>query len=164
MKRINITRAAAAGFLGIASLAIAADQKSNVTDPAKLPKFANVVIVNATAAQRAAAASHATPMVGQKAAVDSNGALRPLTLEESAALSVPAAEAASNAAAAGEPVAIVSSDGSPGMLLDESTLAYAVATVGPDGKVRTACVEDQPNGAAALKSAAGKTGVHKNEK
>lgn len=171
MKRINITQAAAvigvAGLLGVASLASAGDQKSNVTDPAKLPKFANVVIQTATPTQRAAAAASRAPMVGQKVAVDAaTGQIRPLTDAESIALSagIPAASDASTAAAApAAPVDITSTDGSPGLVLDESSMAYAVATIGPDGKVRQACVEGQPNDKAALKAAA-KSGVNKNEK
>jgi len=170
MKRINITQAAVigvAGLLGAALPAFAGDQQSNVTDPAKLPKFANVTIHTATPEQRAAATAHNAPMVGQKVAVDpATGQLRPLTDAEGVALSaaIPAAsDASATGASPAAAVDITSSDGSPGLVLDESSMAYAVATIGPDGKVRQACVEDQPNGKAALKAAA-KSGVNKNEK
>jgi len=174
MKRINITQAATAfgvaGLLGFASLASAADQNSGFTDPAKLKKFANVTVVNATAEQRAAGA-RMKPADGQKAAVDESGQLRQLTAEESAALSlasnqIPAAQSdqpgATETASAPEEVT-TSVDGLVGITHDESTLSYAVATVGPDGKVRQACIDDVASAETALKKAAARPGVN-NEK
>jgi hypothetical protein len=49
------------------------------------------------------------------------------------------------------------------MVLDESYLSYAVATVGKDGKIKQACVDQQPNQQAALEVAA-KSGVDSHEK
>jgi len=172
MKRINITQAAAvigvAGLLGVASIAIAGDQNSNkkstaptFTNPDSLPKFDHVKVVNATPEQLAAFASHKTPSVGMKAAVDPTSLqLRPLTAEDAAALA-PAPEAQG---APSGPIAFTTSEGLHGVLLDESSMSYAVAQVGKDGKVRQACLDGQANDEAAMKAAAALKGVDKNEK
>jgi len=150
MKRINITQAAAvigvAGLLGVASLASAGDKKPAAkpaaapapayTDPASLQKFSNVVVVNATPAQRAAyAAETRRPMTSaQKAYVDSAGNVRPLTAEDVVA-EAPAATAAASAPAA--PVEMITTaSGGHAMLLDDSSNVYSVATIGSDGKVK----------------------------
>ncbi len=172
MKRINITQAATvfgvAGLLGVASIAFAGDQNPAVTDPAKIQKFANVVVINATPEERAASPK-VSPTVGQKAGIDpETGLLRPLTAQESAALS-PAVKAVPNDLAAADKASAASAvfttdSGLKGVNLDESSLAYAVVTVGPDGKLRQACIEGQPNAEAALQAAAAQPGVNKNEK
>jgi len=172
MKRINITQAAAvigvAGLLGVASLAFAGDQKSNVTDPAKLPKFANVTVVTATPAERAAAAK-VKPSVGQRAAVDANGQLRPVTSAEAASLSATQVQAAEPDAgttkmANGPEPATIEVNGMIGITAGDDSMSYAVASRGSDGKVRQACVEDVANSEEALKKAKALTGVNKNEK
>jgi hypothetical protein len=178
MKRINITRAAAlvgvAGLLGLASTAIAADQKPAAkpaapayTDPAKLPKFKHSVVVNATPAQRAAANAARPVMHGQKAYIDSaTGRLRPITIEDITAEAKAAAPAAAQGAAANSsPTEFVAADGGHVAMLDESTFVYSVAQIGPDGKVRENCVDQQPNGESALKAAAAKNAEeHSHEK
>lgn len=165
MKRINITRAAAlvgvAGLLGLASTAIAADQKPAAkpaapayTDPATLPKFKNVVVINATAEQRATAnAAPTAPMVGQKAYVNPlTGELRPAAIEdlvEAAAMPSAAPAAAEGAAASNE---IVVENGGVVGLLDESTFVYSVAHIGPDGKAHYMCADQHLNSEAALEA------------
>lgn len=169
MKRINITQAATAigvaGLLGMASIANAGDKNSGFTDPSKLQKFANVVVVNATPEQRAAAAK-ARPSVAQRAAVDSAGQIRPVTAEEAQALApqvAPVTDSTTPMASAAEP-ATIEVNGMIGIVAGDDSLAYAVATKGSDGKVRQACIEHAANGEAALKKAAAPTGVNKNEK
>lgn len=180
MKRINITQAAAvigvAGLLGVASLASAGDKKPAAkpaaapapapayTDPASLQKFSNVVVVNATPAQRAAyAAETRRPMTSaQKAYVDSAGNVRPLTAEDVVA-EAPAATAAASAPAA--PVEMITTaSGGHAMLLDDSSNVYSVATIGSDGKVKKICVDAPIKTDAALESAAKAAQENDNEK
>lgn len=165
MKRINITQAATvvgvAGLLGFASLAIAADQKPAAkpaapafTDPASLPKFAHVIVVNSTPAQRAASNAQAKPAaaLGQRAYIDADSKrLRQVTPED---LAANAAEAQASApAATGSPVEVAAVAGRA-FALDESSHAYSVAHIDSKGKVKIDCVEDQAKAEAALKSAA----------
>jgi len=170
-KRINITHAATvfgvAGVLGIASFALAADQKpattksaATITDPATLARFDHVKVVAATPEQLAAIAhERSTGALAMKVAVD------PVTLKirqflpEDAAATTPAAQAPSTG-----PVEITTPSGVQGMVLDESFMAYAVAHRAPDGKVRQACLENQKNDETALKAAVAATGVNNNEK
>ena len=174
MKRINITHAATvfgvAGLLGVASLAIAADQKPAAnkaapafTNPASLPKFAHVTVVNATPAQRAAFDGKAkTAAVGQRAYIDADSKrLRQITPEDLAAEASAAKASAPAAQSSPAPVASVSGRV---FALDESSYAYAVAHVDSHGKVRQACVENQPNGEAALKATAAVAEENTNEK
>lgn len=173
MKRINITQAATvigvAGLLGIASLATAADQKpapdkatSTVTDTAKLAKFANVVVVSATPEQLAAIArERRTGELGAMVAVDPvTKQIRQYTPDDAAEQAAAAGPAPAEAAAR----QFTTAGGLTGVALNESSMAYAVAHVGKDGKVKQACVENQANEKAAMKTAAAETGVDKNEK
>jgi hypothetical protein len=161
MKRINITQAAAvigvAGLLGVALPAIAGDKKPAVkpaapayTDPASLLKFDHVVVVNATPAQRAAAAAETRKpkMAAQKAYIDSSGNIRPVTSEDLRA----EAAAASAPAVVGE--MITTASGGHAMLLDDSSNVYSVATIGSDGKVKKICVDAPIKNKAALQNAA----------
>ena len=165
MKRINITQAAAvigvAGLLGVALPAIAGDKKPAAqpaapayTDSASLMKFANVSVVNATPAQRAAASAETgKPIVaGQKAYIDSAGNIRPVTAEDLAAEASAAKTAASAQPATGE--LITTSSGGRARLLDDSSNVYSVATIGSDGKVKKICVDTPVKSAAALEGAA----------
>jgi len=165
MKRINITQAAAvigvAGLLGVASLATAGDKKPAAkpaapapayTDPASLPKFAHVVVVTATPAQRAKAEADARQVgVGQKAYIDAQtGNFRQITPEDLAA------GAAANPAASTDdsaPLTIVTASGGRALKLDESSHIYSVATVDANGKAKETCVGAQPNGKSALEAA-----------
>jgi len=166
MKRINITQAAVigvAGLLGIASIATAADKKPTAkpatpayTDPASLPKFANVKVVNATPEQRAASAAeaHKKPMMmGQKAYIDpATRQLRAATAEEAAAEAAPAAAAASAPASSPEMRAVPS--GGTVIYLDDSSNVYSVASIGADGKVKQICLDTPVKNEADLAVAA----------
>jgi hypothetical protein len=173
MKRINITHAATvfgvAGLLGVASLAIAADQKPAaskaapaMTDPAKLAKFANVVVVKATPEQLAAIAhERRTGELGMKIAVDPvTKRIRQYTPDDAAEQAAAEPPAPAEAAA----TEFTTSSGVKGVVLNSSSMAYAVAHVGNDGKVRQACLENQANDEAAMKASAAATEVNKNEK
>jgi hypothetical protein len=169
MKRIHITRLVAAGMTGalaIASTATAGEQK-----PA--PQKVTVTVINATPEQiahfdRMSAQTNA----GMRAYVDPD--TRQFRAATQAELNESAARAAAPAAAKRSAVFAVESakvapapetlaGGTKKMVLDESYLSYAVATVGKDGKVKQACVEQQPSQQAALEAAA-KAGVDSHEK
>ena len=172
MKTINITRVSTAigvaGMLvGVAALAIAADQPvataatPSITDPATLKKYAHVRVINATPEQRAAAAS-AGSISGMKAYVDSSGQLRAATQQEieaeAAAASnakVAAPAAARRSAVSSAPAVFVAENGAQAELATDADMAYAVALVDKKGKVKQACIEGQPNDKAALAVAAG---------
>ena len=174
MKRFNITRVATgaglAGALVVAAIAYASAEKSAapapaaaVTDPASLPVFANVRVVNASPEQIAALeqGESAAYAVGQRAYVDAQTKqLRPAFPEELAA----EAAAARPAASAVAPVVTISADGAKHATLDESFMSYAVARVEADGSVKQDCLENQPNAAAALQAAHAAPGVDRHEK
>jgi hypothetical protein len=178
MKILNLTRVATAtgiaGALVIAAIAFASGDESKnplpvtaaVTDPATLPVFEHSRVVNATPEQLAALArsTHASQYAaGQRAYVDTvTGRLRPATPEDLAAEAQAASEAGTPEAAA--PVETVNEDGATGATLDDSYMSYAVARVEPDGSVKQDCVENQPNEAAALKTAAAAPGADSHEK
>ena len=158
MKILNITRVATAtsiaGALVVAAIACASANKTpspqpitaNVTDPATLPKFAHVQVVNATPEQIAALSKQASQhAVAQRAYVDAQSRqLRPAFQEELAA------EAAAAPAAQAAPEPVHMANGATKMMLDESHMSYAVAHVESDGSVKQECVTDQPNEKAAL--------------
>lgn len=167
MKILNITRVATAagiaGALVIAAIAYSSANKTpapqpikaNVTDPASLPKFAHVQVVNATPEQIAALNNTPQHAMAQRAYVDAQTRqLRPAFPEELAA------EAAAPAApsVAFEPVQMA--NGGTKMMLDESHMSYAVAHVESDGSVKQDCVTDQPNEKAALSVAASSGDSH----
>jgi hypothetical protein len=170
MKKIHITRlatiAGVAGTLAIASLANAADQKA-------APQKVTVKVINATPEQiahfdRMSAQSSS----GMRAYVDADTKqLRAATeadlIEAAARPAAPAAARRSAAfvaeAAKTAPGPETLASGATKMVLDESYLSYAVATVGKDGKIKQACVDQQPNQQAALEVAA-KSGVDSHEK
>src|SRR5688500_9457057 len=123
MNKLNITRVAIAasvsGALVVAAISFASGAKSTqapaaaFTDPATLPKFANVQVVNATPEQIAALqgsdnAAQYTP--GQRAYVDPvTKRLRPALPEELVAEAAAAKSAAS--ATAVDPVVTTTADG-----------------------------------------------------
>ena len=177
MRKIHITRlataAGAAGVIAVASIAFASGEKA-APQPVTA-STANVVFVNATPAQIGRfEASMTQSNAGVRAYIDpETRQLRPATqaeLNEAAAsqarVAAPSAakRSAGFAAASSGPVAVKLANGAKKLVLDESYLSYAVATIGPDGKVKAECVEQQPNAAAALRAAAAKAGVDSNEK
>jgi hypothetical protein len=178
MKISNLTRVAAAtsiaGALVVAAIAYASGDKStdhqpiaaSVTDPSTLPAFEHVRVVNATPEQLAALArstSTSEYVAGQRAYVDAETKrLRPAFPEELAAEAKAASAAAATEAAA--PVVTTTETGATGVTLDESYMSYAVARVEPDGSVKQDCVENQPNGEAALKTAAAAPGADSHAK
>ena len=170
MKKIHITRlatiAGVTGALAIASVAAAADQKA-------APEKVTVTVINATPEQIAHFDRMATQTnAGMRAYVDADTkqfrAATQAELNESAArVTAPAAAKRSSAfsaeAAKVGPAAESLANGTKKLVLDDSYLSYAVATVGKDGKVKQACVEQQPSQQAALEAAA-KAGVDSHEK
>jgi hypothetical protein len=173
MNKLNITRlavgASVTGALVVAAMSFASGAKSTqtaaagYTDPATLPKFANVTVVNATpeqiaTIQRSEGASGFA--VGQRAYVDpATKQLRPALPEELAA----DAAAARNVAAA-PAVVTTTAQGAKHAKLDESFMSYAVAHVEADGSVKQDCIEHQPSEQAALQAAIAAPGVDRNEK
>jgi hypothetical protein len=170
MKKIHITRlatiAGVTGALAVASIAAAADQK-----PA--PEKVTVTVINATPEQIAHFDRMTTQAnAGMRAYVDADTkkfrAATQAELNESAARVAAPAAAKRSAAVSVEaakvgPVAESLANGAKKLVLDDSYLSYAVATVGKDGKVKQACVEQQPSQQAALEAAA-KAGVDSHEK
>ena len=162
MKILNITRVATAatiaGALVVAAIAYASANKTpspqpiaaSVTDPATLPKFAHVQVVNATPEQIAALGNSPQHALAQRAYVDAQSRqLRSAFPEE---LAAEAAAAPAAQAVASEPVHMA--NGTTKMMLDESHMSYAVAHVESDGSMKQDCVTDQPNEKAALSVAA----------
>lgn len=159
MRKIHITRlATVAGALAIASVASAADP-SAATSKVKMHFTKPTPEMMAKYGNQAAA-----PQTGMRAFVDpSTGKLRDATqadLDESAAASAAAAKKTAKVAA---PVAQKRGNGTR-VALDASYLSYAVATIGPDGKVKQECVEQQPDEKAALRTAAAQQGADRHEK
>jgi hypothetical protein len=179
MNKLNITRIAratgVAGALVVAAIGFASATKTTTqpaaasfTDPATLPKFDHVLVVNATPAELASlareAATRSETAVGQRAYIDAETrVLRPAFPDELAA----EAAAARSAAAASPAPALqetTMANGATRVVLDESSMAYAVARIESDGSVKSDCVTDQPSEKAALDAAVAATGVDKNEK
>jgi len=170
MKKIHITRlatiAGVTGALIVTSIATAAEQK-------RAPQKVTVTVINATPEQIA----HLDRMssqtnVGMRAYVDADTkqfrAATQAELDESARrVAAPSAAKRSTAvvaeAAKAGPRAQSLASGAKKVVLDDSYLSYAVATVGKDGKVKQACVDQQPSQQAAL-AAAAKAGVDSHEK
>jgi len=177
MNKLNITRLAIAasvsGALVVAAISFASGAKTTpapaaaFTDPATLPKFANVQVVNATPEQIAALQSSdnaAQYKLGQRAYVDPvTKRLRPALPEELVAEAAAAKSAASTSAAI-DPVVTTTAEGGKHAMLDESFMSYAVAHVEPDGSVKHGCVEHQPSEQTALQAAVAAKGVDSNEK
>jgi hypothetical protein len=174
MKILNITRVATAtgiaGALAVAAIAYASSNKTpsaptsvaSVTDPATLPKFAHVQVINATPEQIAVLGKESSQRaLSQRAYVD------PATRQLRAAL--PEELAAEAAAAKSAPVvadAVVTrlANGAKRATVDESYMSYATATVQADGTVKQDCVTGQPNERAALTVASASQGVDRHEK
>ena len=170
MKKIHITRlatiAGVTGALIVTSIATAAEQK-------RAPQKVTVTVINATPEQIA----HFDRMssqtnAGMRAYVDADTkqfrAATQAELDESARrVAAPSAAKRSTAVAAEAakvgPRAQSLASGAKKVVLDDSYLSYAVATVGKDGKVKQACVDQQPSQQAAL-AAAAKAGVDSHEK
>jgi hypothetical protein len=175
MNKLNITRVAIAasisGALVVAAISVASGAKSAsapaaaFTDPASLPKFANVQVVNATPEQIAElqrSANASEYAVGQRAYVDPvTRQLRPAFPEE---LAAEAALAKTASVAAAAPTELTSADGGVGMSVPESYMSYAVARIEADDSVKQDCIDDQPTDQAALKAAAAAPGVDRHEK
>jgi len=174
MKIFNITRVATAagiaGALAVAAIAYASGHKAAapaplnavITDPATLPKFAHVVVVNATPAQIAAKArSRSSLAMGQRAYVDpETKQLRPAFAEE---LAAEAAATPSNAVESAAPVVTVLANGTKVAKVDESYMTYAVARIDASGSIKQECVTDKPSAEAALRAAVA-TGADSHEK
>jgi hypothetical protein len=170
MKKIHITRlVAAAGMTG--ALAIASTSMADEQKPAT--QAVTVKFITASPEQIARHTGTSTQAsAGMRAYVDADTkqfrAATQAELNESAArVAAPAAakRSAGSALAAAKvgPTVETSATGTKKLVLDESYLSYAVATVGPDGKAKQACVDQQPNQQAALEAAA-KAGVDSHEK
>jgi hypothetical protein len=179
MKKLNLTRfamaASVAGALVVAAIGFASSARpdkaqrtaASFTDPATLPKFDHVVVVNGTPEQIAAAqrSAHTTEYVaGQRAYVDADTKRLRAAFPDELAAEAAAARSAAAASPAAAPEVIHSEDGATGMVLDESYMSYAVARVEPDGSVKQDCIENQPNEKAALSAAAAAPGVDSHEK
>ena len=180
MKKLNLTRfamaASVAGALVVAAIGFASSAKpdkaqpiaASFTDPATLPKFEHVRVVNATPAELASlareAANRSEATMGQRAYLDAETrTLRPAFPDELAA----EAAAAKSAAAASPAPALqetTMANGATRVVLDESSMTYAVARIESDGSVKSDCVTDQPSEKAALSAAVAAPGVDKNEK
>jgi hypothetical protein len=169
MKKIHITRlatiAGVAGALAVASAATAADQK-----PA--PQKVTVTVINATPEQiaRMDRMSGQTES-GMRAYVDADtrqfrAATQAELNESGVRAAAPAARRSTALVAEAAKVAPATeslANGARKLMLDDSHLSYAVASVGKDGKVKQACVDQQPSQQAALEAAA-KAGVDSHEK
>jgi hypothetical protein len=189
MKRSNITHTAlalaVAGALGTAALAAEPSKKAAApAAQATAPVYEHVKVVNATPELLAQiAAERQSKAAGMRAYVDGNGQLRAATAEDLAAeaatpqartaLARSAAPQARGAAVSTVPTRASLSGSTAkarsagvgvGVQLDDSTMAYSVATIGPDGKLKEDCVTGQPNGPAALKAAVTASGVNVDEK
>jgi hypothetical protein len=175
MKRIHITRlATVAGVtsaIAVAAIAFAGDKVAPAA--AAVPaKTRTVKFVSATPEMMARFNTQTTQSNdGMRAYVDAETkGLRAATqaeLNENAAASARVAAPASakrSAAAVAAPSARKLANGASRLKLDESSLSYAVATLGPDGKLKTACIEDQPNQEAALRTAVAQKGADSHEK
>jgi len=180
MRKIHITRlatvAGVTGAIAVAAMAFASDQKSAPQAVAAAPATSSTVqFVNATPEMRSKIGNPSTQSnLGMRAYVDADTkALRAATQAElneaaasSARVAAPAAakRSAGFAAASASPANVQLANGSTMAVLDESHLAYAVATIGPDGKVKQACVEQQPDEKAALRTAVAMQGANRHEK
>ncbi|MEO8062132.1 MAG: hypothetical protein ABI821_05225 [Pseudomonadota bacterium] len=176
MKKIHITRlatvAGVTGAIAVAALAFASGEKSAPQTVAAAPHF-NTQFVGAPA--KLVEIGDQSMQTTVLAFVDAETKqLRPATQAElndsaaKAAAAAPKVAARSSsfaaAPAAAAPASVQLANGSTMVVLDESYLSYAVATIGPDGKVKQACIEKQPNAEAALRTAVAMKGAVSNEK
>jgi hypothetical protein len=179
MKKLNLTRfamaASVAGALVVAAIGFASSARpdkaqptaASFTDPATLPKFEHVRVVNATPAELASLAREAanrSEAMGQRAYLDAE--TRKLRAAFPDELAAEAAAAKSAAAASPAPALqeTTMANGATRVVLDESSMTYAVARIESDGSVKSDCVTDQPSEKAALSAAVAAPGVDKNEK
>ena len=180
--------AALAGALAIAAVAstasaadtaakASAPPAANVTDPATLPKFEHVVVVNLAAKQPAGqrqvkARAPESARAGMRAYIDPvTKQLRTPTAEElaqeAATSKLAVARTLKSAAVIDETGADLSSaavrrpDGSVQVQIGDEFMSYEVAQIGPDGKLTHECVGHQPSGEAALRA---KREEHSHEK
>ena len=176
MRKIHITRlatiAGVTGALAVATTAFAGEP--NVTDPASLPKFENVRVVNVTpTAPRAASATQSSE--GMRAYIDADTKrLRQANPEELAAGAVAKPFVAEPAAVQRSAAVSVEStapaektldNGAIAVMLDESSMSYSVAQVASDGTVKQECVEGKAKADAALKAKpVAASGVDRHEK
>lgn len=183
MRKIHITRLAAAGIAGalaVASIATAADKKAtakpavSIADTASLPKFANARMINLPAPVAMFPAS-STQSVAMRAYVDPNtGELRSPTQEDLAKGASSKSAVAKNAkvAAAGRsaaaavpgPAVTVKANGARTAIVDEKFMTYAVVHVMPDGSISQECVDGIDNAQKAMKAPATVKGVDRHEK
>ena len=150
---------------------------ANVTDPAKLPKFEHVVVVNMAATRQLnAPAKKQAPatQAGMRAYIDpQTKQLRgptPEELAQEAAASKSALARNLKSAAASEAGAVPASstlrrpDGSVSVQLGDEFMSYEVARKAPDGTVTHECVGQQPGEKAALSAVFGKHEERSHEK
>jgi hypothetical protein len=181
--RRRITRGWLGSALALAAISTAASAHdgptaaaANVTDPAKLPKFEHVVVVNMAAHQASAPARKQAPAVqaGMRAYIDpQTKQLRAPTPEdiaqEAAARKSALARNLKSAAASADGVMPTSAtlrrpDGSVSVQLGDEFMSYEVARKAPDGAVTHECVGPQPGEKAALIAALGKHEDRSHEK
>ena len=182
MRKIHITRlatvAGVTGAMAVAAIALASGQKAApqtaqtaIAVPAA--SHSNVKFVTAPPALMARYAATSTQSSeGVRAYVDADTKqLRSATqaeLDLAAAKSVPAAARGSasfsDASVSEAPQSVQLANGATMVSLDDTYLSYAVASIGPDGKVRQACVEKQPSAKAALRAAVALKGADSHEK
>lgn len=149
---------------------------ANVTDPAKLPKFEHVIVVNMAAQQARLTAKRPAPatQAGMRAYIDPQTkqfrAPTPEELAQEAAASRSALARTLKSAAATEPGVVPTSatlrrpDGSVSVELGDEFMSYEVARKAPDGTVTHECVGQQPGDKAALSAASSKHGERSHEK
>jgi hypothetical protein len=150
---------------------------ANVTDPAKLPKFEHVVVVNMAATRQgnAPAKKHAPAMqAGMRAYIDPQTkqfrAPTPEEIAQETAASKSAltrnlrSAAASEAGAVPASATLRRSDGSVSVQLGDEFMSYEVARKAPDGTVTHECVGQKPGDEAALSAAFGKHEERSHEK
>jgi hypothetical protein len=141
----------------------AAPASANVTDPAKLPKFEHVVVVNMAARQVSSPAKTRAPsaQAGMRAYIDPQTkqfrAPTPEELAQEAAANKAALAARSLKSAATTEAGVMPTsatlrrpDGSVSVQLGEEFMSYEVAHKAPDGTVTHECVGQQPGEKAAL--------------
>ena len=187
MRKIHITRlatvAGVTGAVAVAAIAFASGEKAAPTAAAAAPAVQSLPYAQFVSAPEHIVALHSAKpsqsAQGMRAYIDlETKQFRPATQAElnEAAAAAPTVTAAAKAAVPAAPSsstfvsaaqALKSADlanGPTKIVLDESYMSYAVATVGKDGKVKQACLENQPNEKAALSAAEALQGADRHEK
>jgi Cleaved Adhesin Domain len=164
-KRVTGATVGVASSLAIAAMASTASAADNVTDPATLPKFEHVVVVNLAAKQPSRPVKSPAPatQAGMRAYIDPvTKQLRQPTGEElaqqAAASKSALARTLTSTAVTDESGVDYSSaathrpDGSVSVKVGDELMSYEVAHIAPDGSVTHECVGPQPNEKAALQA------------